>query len=551
MLTDFAPSTPLFSQSTGQVPLICAVASFSHASIFSQRSFQTAIIMSLNPSVQGAALISVGLEDQQSPRPTRGSYPCGTQGQHRGSTDDGPRQDGRDQSQSRISLSRNPVRILSKDLGKDSYTSNGRDIYMYVQSYSTIPFITNELFNSPTGRNATASARPSDAVQRRENENVEAVKAISLGNLSLDSSMPNRPEYATEGEEINLWTNYFEVGLETQKQIFKYSAVIQPEIAGERQRRCFFNALFEETQEFQDLRHGVATDYAKSSIIVTSEKLGLGLGNGKTFIRVYRDPDEPAPRPNARTYRITVTQAGTVPISELLNYVASSPTDPHNFSTAKADALQALNIIVAGHPNKDVGTFQSGQHKSFHYPRDITTLQKYDLSGGLVALRGNYSSVRTSTSRILLNLNAQCSPFYLAIHVYDLMIAFGRTDWQALEKFLEKLRVKTGYMSTPEGARIVRTRTITGLAHKSALDTNGNGTQIRNHTSNLDMKGSATVVPGNANELKFLYKTSSPAELISVNEYFFKRMSNQNALKITYVFHRVQGEIEQAGGVGT
>lgn len=87
---------------------------------------------------------------------------------------------------------------------------------------------------------------------------------------------------------------------------------------------------------------------------------------------------------------------------------------------AKENLIQALNIIMANHPNRQDGVFQSGQNRFFRYP-DADLYPSLDLQGGLIAVRGYYSSVRCATSRILLNLNAQCSPFYKAVNLVGLM----------------------------------------------------------------------------------------------------------------------------------
>jgi len=158
-----------------------------------------------------------------------------------------------------------------------------------------------------------------------------------------------------------------------------------------------------------------------------------------------------------------LTPAGTVPTTELLRYLASTATDPSDF-TGRNDAVQALNIIVARTPNSNPEIYQSGQNKFFRYPSSKETY--IDLGQGLIAVRGYYSSVRTSTSRILLNLNAQVSPFYPAIPLLDLIEMFGRDDWLALESFLNLLRVKTNYIRNSDGTPAIRVKTIFGFSHE-------------------------------------------------------------------------------------
>ena len=170
-------------------------------------------------------------------------------------------------------------------------------------------------------------------------------------------------------------------------------------------------------------------------------------------------------RPNATKYTFTISLAGSVPTQELLRYLASTTTDPSDFA-GKADAVQALNIIVARTPNFDADVFQSGQNKFYRYPRNEG--EYLDLEGGLIAVRGYYSSVRTSTLRTLLNINAQTSPFYPAFNMVKLMERFGiyENHWLDVERFVAKLRVKTEYLKDTDGRIEARVKTVVGFSHK-------------------------------------------------------------------------------------
>ena len=53
----------------------------------------------------------------------------------------------------------------------------------------------------------------------------------------------------------------------------------------------------------------------------------------------------------------------------ILRYLASTTTDPSDVA-GEADAVQALNIIVARTPNFEPQVFRSGQNKLYRYPRD-------------------------------------------------------------------------------------------------------------------------------------------------------------------------------------
>lgn len=354
---------------------------------------------------------------------------------------------------------------------------------------------------SPPGENNTPDAE----VEAKENQIVKENNGLSLSTLSLaDFQLPLRPGHGVKGAVVYLRTNYFKITINPGKKLFKYTLTLtakykeppkkdtpkekakQPLIPPERSRkRRQALALLFQLPDFRSIGHGVATDYGTN--IITSKELPLDDDNTKEYNVVYREVEDRGPASNPIIYTFRITYVGLVPTTELLRYLASTPTDPSNF-IEKDDAIQALNIIVARTPNFNPGVFQSGNNKFFHYPTDPNTYD--DLGGGLIAVRGYYSSVRTSTLRTLLNVNAQTSPFYPAVNVVDLMVKHGRDDWVALEAFLHLLRVKTNYMKHNDGTEEVKVKTILGFSQqwenvlddkgKVATDKKGKALQRRN-----------------------------------------------------------------------
>ena len=313
-----------------------------------------------------------------------------------------------------------------------------------------------------------------------------------------------------------------------EKEIFKYDIAIEPvskktpALKNRRKRRQLYKILFEET-DFQRLGEGVATDYATT--LITCGRLFDKARPDKTYELIYRSESElrdedGGTQPDERKYEVTVKFSSMVPSSELIRYVESQPNDPSDF-TGRLDAIQAMNIIVAGGPNKEDGIFQAGQNKFFRYPRGTPdrmfspVYDNIDLGDGLIAVRGYFSSVRTSTSRILLNLNAQCSAFYPEIDLLSLMRGFAgglrippgkRSD---LEAFIRKLRVTTEQL-TREGKTVTREKTIWGFSHRY------------NASSNKGTKG-ADYDYGTSKTITFLCDIYSPPKKVSVNDYFQRR----------------------------
>lgn len=71
---------------------------------------------------------------------------------------------------------------------------------------------------------------------------------------------------------------------------------------------------------------------------------------------------------------------------------------------------------------------------------DVSTPYSVDLGSGLTALQGFFSSVRTSTSLLLVNVNVCRNVFYPAGSLVKLISEFGK-EKPKLESFLKKLRI--------------------------------------------------------------------------------------------------------------
>ena len=304
---------------------------------------------------------------------------------------------------------------------------------------------------------------PDAEVEAKENKIVKENKDLSLSTLSLaDFQLPLRPGHGISGIVIHLRTNYFKMTIDARKKLFKYSLTLtakynrptsegkarQPAVPPERsrKRRQALTLLFQHS-DFHRVGHGVATDYG--STIITSKELPPGEDGTKDYMVVYGEIEDRYPATNPIIYTFTLKNSGLVLTTELLRYLASNPSDPSNL-TAKDDAIQALNIIVARTPNFNPGVFQSGNNKFFHYPTDPNTY--VDLGRGLIAVRGYY--------------NVQTSPFYPTINVLELMRRHGLDDWLQVENFLRLLRVKTVYMRHEDGTKVVKVKTILGFSQQ-------------------------------------------------------------------------------------
>ena len=350
--------------------------------------------------------------------------------------------------------------------------------------------------------------------------------------------------------------------LELKKDLYRYDVTVEPAstkapaLKNIRKRRQVYSILFEAQRDFLVLRDGFATDYAET--LITCGRLYEQSLLHKRYEVVYRNElegppgDDEGTQPDERKYLVTVACVGKVPIHELITYIGSKPNDPSNFD-ARLEAIQAMNIIVAGSPNKDNNVFQAGQNKFFRYPRGDpqkpTQLDyKFYLGNGLIAVRGYYSSIRTSTSRILLNLNAQCSAFYPEISLLDLMYRFAggppipKQRLSELEAFIRKLRVSTVQV-TGERKKITRQKIVWGFSHKYEENVH-NEKPVLNRGKTPKMTGTkgVSVNYGSSDSIEFLSDIVPPPKFMSVSEYYFKRQSS-------FPFHEATTDINSGYGL--
>ena len=402
-----------------------------------------------------------------------------------------------------------------------------------------------------TKASPSASVAPPDPiVQEKENQNIPASK-LSLKKLDLSgTALPLRPGYGKEGQPFVLRTNYFKIEIKKQ-DIFRYTVAYkkqesgtktvkgkgpargqgsatqtdQPQSLGPRKRRVLFtNILRDPFFNNASLRDCLATDYAQ--IILSTKRLDLGPTNARTFDIVYREIDGSNANRSPDNYEVQISHDMIIKPDELLRYLAALPSDESEFPE-KGDAVQALNIIISRAPNENPRICQSGQNKFFESPEwpnmSEATVGTFNLTGALMAIRGYYSSVRTSTNRILLNVNAQCTAFYPAIPLLELMSMYGvnAATWMDLERFLRGLRVRTSYLKDAQGKPEEKIKTIQGFSHRT--DRKGDA---RN--------GNASTDHGDSNQISF--KNSEGVEL-TINQYFKRQHSIQLAIPQSWVLN--------------
>lgn len=345
--------------------------------------------------------------------------------------------------------------------------------------------------------------QPAADVEQRENALIRPGEEISLSGLSLDDlPLPSRPSYGTKGRPVVLRTNYFKLLTRPGAEIYRYEMDINPKILvanarddkprpNRRKTRRLIELLIQSNPNLQ----GVATDYSK--FLVTAKKLPVGQSGSMKLSQKFWEPEDDGPGPQAKTYEVTISNVYAMPIQQLLDYL-SSPPGVTSAGFDKGEVIQALNLILTRTANENRNIYGGGNRNKFYtYP---TEDKWFDLGSGLIALKGFYTSVRTSTLRILVNVNVANAAFYPAINLLGLMRLHtpnrNNDSKSGLEAFISRLKVSHSYIrknkNDPKSV-IKRVKTVLGFSHpKQKLPLLGNAHQIRFACEEL--KGTVSVV---------------------------------------------------------
>jgi hypothetical protein len=283
-----------------------------------------------------------------------------------------------------------------------------------------------------------------------------------LSQLTLDQRLPRRPAYGTKGTPVTLWTNYFQLVPKSDLRLYRYSIDVQPDAVGKKRQRLVQQLLTE--GRVAALGRGVVSDY-KSTLISDRDIVAEYLEESV----IYKLEGEDEPGPNAKTYRIRLQANGRFTVSELIDYLTS--TNVAAAFAAKADIVQALNIVLGFHPKSSPSVLSVGANK--HYALTGASAQSFDLGAGLRAWRGYFTSVRTAAARLLVNVQIKHVATFDNIPLDQLMGKYQHENGPnlyKLDKFLKKLRVETTHLPVKTnrlGAKVPRVKTICGLATMS------------------------------------------------------------------------------------
>ncbi|KIX03285.1 uncharacterized protein Z518_06837 [Rhinocladiella mackenziei CBS 650.93] len=288
--------------------------------------------------------------------------------------------------------------------------------------------------------------------------------------------LPARPGYGTQGREVILWANYFELISTGNSPLHRYKIDVLPGQNGKKPTGKKLGRIVELLIEenFAQYGPGIVTDF--KSTLISTNLLNIGPG---AYQVVYRTEGEDQSQPNRIRYRMRVVHDGSMTVADLLGFLTSPNAEVSLLS--KDAIIQALNIVVGHYPKQSMSTASIGPNK--HYDLAAASSEKTGLGAGLTAIRGFFLSARAATGRILTHIQVKHGAFYDHGPLETVMTAHATANGfnkYKLESFLKKISVHTTHMvrTNNAGRQIPRLKTISGLARRGDGLNEGQGRYI-------------------------------------------------------------------------
>ena len=252
-------------------------------------------------------------------------------------------------------------------------------------------------------------------------------------------------------------------------KLYRYNVEVDPVRGPARKRRQAFQLLLKEADCLKGARPAVASDHR--SILVSAKKLEIAPGQSLVERVTYRDPEQKAPAapqtqqgippraPEIYKFKITCpvdVSTAEVSLGNLMDYLRSA-TDSMSMDE-KGSIIQPLNIVMARKPASTPDEMAVSAQMNRFFPLG-NNAGSADLGGGLIAMRGYYTSVRTSTLRLLLNVNTVTSAFYQPGSLLTLMNVFRaslKAPNNAIKNFQVHLFLKNLRVSYKNKTKVIK-----------------------------------------------------------------------------------------------
>ena len=291
-----------------------------------------------------------------------------------------------------------------------------------------------------------------DGIPFGSSENTVRKLQKLLGN-KVTAHFPPRQGFAESTHTV--YTNHYAIDIAPQTILYEYK--ILPSIPGKNKRkiRAIIEAAIKDTDFLQSNQQNFATDYFDTIIAWKSLHTSIGTGHPKLS-----GDGKAGSEWKLSTFVESGTQLplrfrfeGVVDTQPLFLY---KTIDPDYANADIQPIIRALNILISKcfDESKDYQTMQTGANK--FYLKDAYEVlsngkkpgPEQKLSQSLCTIRGYNYTIKAGIERILLNVNAATSAFFLAVsldRVFTDDSAFSNFKDRDFNAPLRGLRVYINY----------------------------------------------------------------------------------------------------------
>ncbi|KAG5951896.1 hypothetical protein E4U53_002052 [Claviceps sorghi] len=352
---------------------------------------------------------------------------------------------------------------------------------------------------SPEGR----IPRPDQAVTNLEDQVIEtnktSVKGItkSMGSLEIaqrdvsGNVFPCRPAFASNGQNVVLWCNYFPVNVEAAyfyKYELEFKEEVQPDSkTGKEQAkskdvkggkdvkgRKLHIAMQQVLQQLssQNKKVGLASQF--KTHIISTKKLEVTVNP----MTVQIPPESQDLQPEILS--VTIRGPTEIALADLVSYIRSmNDRDDRTTYPKYPEVIDALDIILGHTARSKIGEVTAiGGSRLFPFGKDEKTASLMQNFRALVAARGFFQSIRIGTGRLLLNTNVTHGVFKICGKLDEAMKNLqiqpvSQNDFRlkklvgAFAKFLPKTRVWATF-TIANGTKVRRSKALHGMVNRLA-----------------------------------------------------------------------------------
>ncbi|KAI9842921.1 MAG: hypothetical protein M1837_006753 [Sclerophora amabilis] len=247
-------------------------------------------------------------------------------------------------------------------------------------------------------------------------------RSNSKGPTQTGAQFVVRPGFGSVGAPVEVLTNYLGMKLPTWA-FYEYSILINvPTRLSRQSRRTLVKLMIESWPLLQETKGFWATDWIDQ--VISWSNLSADTGKEPECGDVI---DGPTVDFGGKDISTQLRFCGQLNLDGLKRFIGGVGHDKDQDPTRD---IRALNTIVSAHasiPDGIEGVFQAGDNRYF------VKAGWEDIGGGLVAMRGYYSSVRPGMSQMLLNVNTVMSAFITPCTVQTFIQTFYNMRGRSME----------------------------------------------------------------------------------------------------------------------